>query len=419
MNRCFLLLSLLFVIGAALAQPLEVQLEAVTKRLTDLNRQEKAALEQLEDLKLARIRRDLKAVALPALSPGDELIEHSAMYLVYSEKNEVAKWVAHIITPDVLSGTVSRTNDFRTDPMIKTGSSVEADYFLTKWKADSTLEYDGFGFDRGHLAPSADFRWSQKALSESYFYSNMSPQLPAFNREIWSHLEDRIRGYLYDHPTSQLYVITGPVLSENLPVIERGVNKVTIPALFWKAAVDLENKKAIGFIIPNRGSKEPLESFAVSIDKIETLTGLNLFAALPDSIAKLLEARVDTQAFLPKAIVGNVNPIDALSLPRNHVNSRQAESFKNQKYTVNVCGRVVSSRLSRAGNVLLNLDQQFPNQVFTVFIKREDIINFSYDPVKALLGQTICVKGKVIELGDVPGMYVTNDKAVKFFEEQD
>ena len=79
----------------------------------------------------------------------------------------------------------------------------------------------------------------------------MSPQLDKFNREKWADLEGLLRGYVYDHPETQLYVVTGPLLNDSLAKIERGVNKVSIPNYFYKVALDLKNKKAIAFIMPN------------------------------------------------------------------------------------------------------------------------------------------------------------------------
>jgi endonuclease G len=414
---CLVMAGLYFFTGYG--QSVEEKLQAAGKKFDSLEQQKQQLLSQIEDLKLKKIREDLQKMGLPSLQAGEELVEHEAMYLAYAEKFEQARWVAHIIPPDVLSGTVFRTNDFRIDEKVKTGSTEEADYFLKKLKPDSTWEYDGFGYDRGHLAPSADFRWSQKALSESYFYSNMSPQLPEFNRGIWGSLEDKIRGYLYGHPNTSLYIVTGPVLKQGLPVIERSIHKPAIPESYWKVALDPINKKAIGFILPNKGSDESLAGFAVPINKIEELTGLDFFAKLPDDEEEKLESQVDVSDWLPASVLGNATPLDPTSLPRNHINTTQADGFKNQKYAISVCGKVVSSRLSRAGNVLLNLDKQFPNQVFTVFIKKEDIINFSFDPVTELKGKTICVKGKVILLGDTTGMYLENEKALKFYEEQE
>jgi endonuclease G len=134
---------------------------------------------EVEDLKLGQVRKDLLQVGLPE----GQQIRHSAMILSYSEEHEQAKWVAHIIRPEVTDGRGVRSHDFREDPLVATGSAVETDYFLKYLQADSTFTYDGFGWDRGHLAPSADFRWSERALSESFLYSNMSPQLDDFNRE--------------------------------------------------------------------------------------------------------------------------------------------------------------------------------------------------------------------------------------------
>ncbi|HMJ47243.1 MAG TPA: DNA/RNA non-specific endonuclease, partial [Ferruginibacter sp.] len=166
-------------------QPVDDRINAAKAQLTAMDKQRLSVIEQLENLKLERIRGKLKEIGLPTAMPGEQVIEHSAYILSYSEEHEQARWVTHMIIPDIIHGVVFRTNDFRPDPLVKTGSAVEEDYFLKKLKPDSTYLYDGFGYDRGHLAPSADFRWSAKALSESYYYSNMSPQLADFNRGSW------------------------------------------------------------------------------------------------------------------------------------------------------------------------------------------------------------------------------------------
>ncbi|MCA1753062.1 MAG: DNA/RNA non-specific endonuclease, partial [Flavobacteriales bacterium] len=93
--------------------------------------------------------------------PGGEgeLVKHSAMALAYDEEHEMAKWVMHMIIKEVATGRTTRTNDFRVDPKVSTGSTEEIDYFTKEVGDDGKMKYDGYGYDRGHLAASADFRW--------------------------------------------------------------------------------------------------------------------------------------------------------------------------------------------------------------------------------------------------------------------
>ncbi|MCB9235605.1 MAG: DNA/RNA non-specific endonuclease [Bacteroidia bacterium] len=390
---------------------LEAEIAKLKERETEIN-------SEIETIKLDFYSGLLKSKGLPALKTGEEVIHHKMFSLVYAEKHEQAKWVAHLIPPEVMEGKEGRTNDFRPDPLIKTGSAVEEDYFLKKELPDGSFEYDGFGYDRGHLAPSADFRWSGVALSESYFYSNMSPQNPDFNRGIWADLEARVRGYIYRNPQSILYVVTGPLLNEELNHIERGMNKVSIPKAYFKVVADLSQGKAIAFVLPNEPSAQLLSSFAKSIDEVETLTGIDFFADLEDGLESKLESQKVVEDWLPEAASGNVEPILATSLPRNHFNTLQAKAYMDKNDAVFVCGKVVGGRTSRAGNILLNLDRAYPDQIFTVFIRKENIVNFSYDPEKELEGQVICVKGKVANMGGTPAMYIENEKQLTLYNEE-
>ncbi|MEM9835099.1 MAG: DNA/RNA non-specific endonuclease [Bacteroidota bacterium] len=404
--RTLLMSLVLLLFGSLGAQSIESQLSNINQELNALSEQEAALQERAENLKLTMIRRDLKAIGLPS----DNYVEHSAMILEYAEAYEQASWVAHIIRPEVTTGTAYRSNDFRPDPKITTGTAVEADYFLKALQADSTYVYDGFGYDRGHLAPSADFRWSKKALSESYYYSNMSPQVADFNREGWAELEGLLRGYLYDHPSTQLYVVTGPVLKPGLPTIKRGINGVAIPELYYKVAVDLQNSKAIGFLMPNQELPYPLSSYAVSIDEVESITGLDFFNQLPNQAE--LESQVDKAYWIPEIANGDVDPLYMPDLPAGHFNTVHAKRHMGSGKTIWVAGTVVSTRYSRSGNLWLNLDKKFPNQVFSVFIRKQDLANFSYDPKAAFEGKVIAVKGKIQDFNGVPTINLSKEEWV-------
>lgn len=395
------------------AQSIDDKINAANADLVRILDQKKSAEARIEGLKLERVQRDLEEIGLPAVGAGEQLVKHAAYYLDYVPSYRQARWVAHIITPDVINGIVFRTNDFREDSTVKGGSAAEADYFSKKPRPDGTFDYDGYGFDRGHLAPSADFRWSQRALSESYLYSNMSPQVADFNRGGWGDLEDAVRGYIYRNPTSQLYVVTGPILRPGLPVIERGPHKVAIPEYYFKVVMDKKNNRAIGFIMPNKAITQPLKTFAATIDSVEKATGLDFYNKLPKDMQVSVESRINTADWLPETSTADIEPLAQQSLPKGYFNTDIAKQYTKSNKEITVCGTVVGARLSRAGNVLINLDKQFPNQVFTVFIKKENISNFSYKPEDALKGKIICVTGKVMDQGGTATMYVDNEAGLK------
>lgn len=409
MLRVLLLTSLTLLMLELCGQSLDAKIENLELQMKELDQQKEALASQVETTKLARIHRDLQKVGLPS----ENYIKHSALFLEYAEAYEQAKWVAHILTADVITGTAYRSNDFREDPLVTTGTAVEKDYFLKFPQEDGTYTYDGFGFDRGHLAPSADFRWSKKALSESYFYSNMSPQRPGFNRESWAELEGSMRGYIQDHPTTQLYIVTGPVLKDGLPVIERAINKVAIPEMYFKVILDLEAGQAIGFLMPNQKTTYPLISFAKTIDEIEIATGLNFFSKIDKEVE--IEKTLDKSHWFPETKKGDVEPIYPPSLPAGHFNTVQAKRHAKANKEITVCGTVVSTRYSRSGNLWFNLDKKFPNHIFSFYIAKKDLANFSFDPEAEFKGQVIAVKGKVRPADDAVMMQLLREEDIELY----
>lgn len=217
---------------------------------------------------------------LPAHNGAEELVHHKAYVLAYNEPYEQPSWVAYSLNRLQVAGSgEERSDNFREDPSIKTGSASPDDYKKS-------------GYDRGHLCPAGDMGFDAEAMSESFYMSNMSPQLPAFNRGIWKKLETAVRNWAVRD--DELYVVAGPILHPQLPTI--GANKVAVPELYFKVVLDYRHPdyKAIGFVMPNAGSKSSIYHFAVSVDSVEKLSGLDFFPALPDSLENQLEANFDT-----------------------------------------------------------------------------------------------------------------------------
>lgn len=402
-------------VGTAIGQS---ELEKKTSELIILKSKEKDLMSEIEKLKLQAGKESMKSVGYPVYTKELEIIEHSGMVLGFDCDYKMASWVFHLLTPDVSFGSVARTNDFRVDDKSTCGSSIEEDYFLAKERADGTVDYDGYGFDRGHLAPSADFRWSASALSESYYYSNMTPQRPEFNRESWAELEGLLRK-IVDQEKKHFYVITGPVLHEGLPEIGRSINKLKIPELHYKIIVDAstENPRGMAFLMPNRKCEGRLSSYVVSIDSIERLTGLDFFPEMNALLETKIEQSADYTAWKTQGKDGDVEPLNALELPKGYFNTSQAASKVGT--TVSIVGKVVSAKfIPKSESTFLNLDQSFPNQLFTIMIWKDGRRNFSYKPETELEGKYIVVTGKVeLDKSGVPGIVVVREEQISVWEE--
>ncbi len=149
-------------------------------------------------------------------SSTNEIVKHTYFTISYAKEHKQAEWVYYELTPEFITGTQSRTDNFRPDPKVTTGSAQLTDY-------------RGSGYDRGHLLPAGDMRKSHTSMSETFYLSNMSPQVPAFNRGIWSTLESIVRNWAVE---GMVYVVTGGVLTSNKGTI--GANRVTVPLYYYK-----------------------------------------------------------------------------------------------------------------------------------------------------------------------------------------
>lgn len=229
------------------------------------------ALERLDSLK------KLKHFIFCKSAASDQIIAHSYFALAYVEAHEQASWVSYKLPKSHLEKVASRSNNFKSDPLVATFSAHPDDY-------------KNSGFDRGHLAPAGDFTFSDLAMNETFFMSNMSPQSPAFNRGIWKKLEEQVRNWAGIN--EELFVITGPVLVDSLPQI--GKNGVSVPKYYYKVVYDLHmpELKAIAFVLPNEASKDPLSKYCITVDSLENLLQIDFLPLLPDSVEQALEKNI-------------------------------------------------------------------------------------------------------------------------------
>lgn len=217
---------------------------------------------------------------LPDCKNGEQ-VRHTYYTLCYDENHEVAAWTAHDLTVKSISGIQKRTNNFREDFKVPTGSATLEDYKYS-------------GFDRGHLVPAGDMKLNRSAMSDTFYMSNMAPQTPGFNRGVWRRIENLTRRWAQKY--NGVFVITGAVLENGLPVIGRGVS---IPRYFYKIVFDNHSKKSkmMAFLIENESSSKSLREHVVSVDEVERATGIDFFHKMDRSTQSKLEATVDTKAW--------------------------------------------------------------------------------------------------------------------------
>ena len=216
------------------------------------------------------------------------VICHAGQVVAFNSAHNVSDWVAfRLRRDDLLAGDVQRKDAFRSDPEVPAGHRVV--------KAD----YTGTGYDRGHLAPAAAMKWSPEAMSQSFFMSNMAPQLgTGFNRHIWKSLEQRMRQWACERGV--LYVVAGPLYEER-PITHLVYDKdgdgvddngvlVDVPSHFYKLAFDPARIEAIAFILPNEKLEtKDLPKFLHSIDDIEARARLDFLSMIWDGAEQAIE----------------------------------------------------------------------------------------------------------------------------------
>lgn len=217
---------------------------------------------------------------IPVLKNGqkEQIIKHEGYSVSYNSEFKIPNWVAYELTEaKVRNGKVKRHNKFIPDPEVKGVTALNEDYTRT-------------GYDRGHMVPAGDMKWSEKVMRETFYFSNICPQDRGLNSGVWNDLEMTVRVWAKEHKL--IYIACGPVIEKDLKRL--GKNRVGIPRMFYKVVCDPEKAQSIGFLFENRDYKQTSpRDLAVTVDRVEEITGIDFFSQLPDKIEKEMEANVD------------------------------------------------------------------------------------------------------------------------------
>ena len=210
-------------------------------------------------------------------STTNQIVKHMYYTLSYNEPYEQAEWVAYELKRWYVRNNNFRRPFFNEDSKVTTGSA--------DWR-----NYKNSGYDKGHLVPAGDMGFDINAYNDTFFTSNISPQLHSFNEGVWNRLEQKVRYWAVK--CNGVYVVTGGVLDKSLKTI--GKENVSVPRYFYKVLLTTSENdiKMISFLVPNEASTRTLYEFVVAVDHLEKLTGIDFFPALDDTIENKLESNV-------------------------------------------------------------------------------------------------------------------------------
>lgn len=216
---------------------------------------------------------------LPAIAPEDIILRRAGYTTCYDVKNKIPHWVAWHLTASHTTGTYNRKNQkFMEDTDVPEPRATYYDFIQS-------------GYDRGHMCPSGDCKWSEAAQEQSFLLTNVCPQNPNLNRGDWNEMELLCRDWAQKY--GDLYIVCGPVLL-NTRHKRIGKNKVTVPEAFFKVVMRTSpDTCAIGFIYRNTDGNHPKDSYKNSVDEVERITGLDFFNKLPRETEERIEKTAD------------------------------------------------------------------------------------------------------------------------------
>lgn len=224
------------------------------------------------------------------VKPTDSLtlIRHDGFISQMDNAHHLPLWVYHRISKQLLDQgkTRKRPSGYPRDP----------EYDTLKRNA-----YESSGYQHGHMAPAGDFKRDSVLYRDSHLMTNMAPQHGCLNEIGWCYLESMTRNWAAENNNTVTHIVSGYVPGKWVDSLchPNGL-KIYVPAQFFKAiliedTLHPEWSRAIGFVVPNDYlSREAAQQSAVSIDEIEALTQLDLFAACTQLSATQLDKTENT-----------------------------------------------------------------------------------------------------------------------------
>ena len=218
---------------------------------------------------------------IPALDTDGRIVRHGAYVTSYNTETLIPDWVAYELTAEETGGEKKREGiEFRKDPDLKGVPQAMRE------------DYSGSGWTKGHMMPAADAAFSNSTMAETFYFTNICPQNETLNAGDWQYLEKRVRQWANRY--GSVWVVTGPIVGENR-YGTIGDREVVVPDAFYKALLIRKKNgsySAIAFVMDNDDERYYLKDCLMSVNDLESLTGLDFFPGLDDTVEEKVEGTV-------------------------------------------------------------------------------------------------------------------------------
>lgn len=204
-----------------------------------------------------------------------QIKKYTGFTLSFNRENHTPNWVSWELLDSEVDGNTPRSDYFWHDDEIE-GCPSHADYKRS-------------GFDRGHMVPAADQKWSKQAMEDCFVMANMCPQEGGLNSGAWNTLESHCRRWA--KRDSAIIIVAGPIY-ETTDNQRLGKSRVRVPSAFFKAVIApyIPSPRGIAFIYPNMQSPGNMQHYCMTIDEVEKITNFDLFYNLPDDLEHTIES---------------------------------------------------------------------------------------------------------------------------------
>jgi len=244
-----------------------------------VNQATTASEEAKKPVSEARIEGGQLEIPAPLADRNEQILTHAGYTVSYNSKTLQPNWVAWHLTKEHISGTAKRPRRaFHEDEDVPEPRVVDFDYYNS-------------GYDRGHMCPAADNKWSEEAMYQSFLFSNICPQSHGLNIGDWNEMENQCRSWAKEY--GDIYIVCGPIFYDKKHKTI-GKHKVPVPEAFFKVVLCMTGSpKAIGFVYKNEDGDRPKGDYVNSVRQVQRLTGIDFFPSLDDDVEQAVEAGFD------------------------------------------------------------------------------------------------------------------------------